>query len=157
MSTLTFRLTFRDNLPKFNQQYSTMRTKAARGKTLDSICQTCQSSQARLLQRDKRAGGNDRHPQRFINPGQLAIYPAQGWQRRRCRASYRQQLICAWGRIAGRHHNHRCPTEGETAQNVEWSYRITWSPREVERDLRTVVQRKACAGPLLGVVNNTDT
>jgi len=36
MSTLTFR----DNLPKFKQQYAAMRTKTAKGKILDSICHT---------------------------------------------------------------------------------------------------------------------
>lgn len=45
MSTLTFR----DNLPKFKQQYGAMRTKTARGKTLDSICQTYGCSRKYLI------------------------------------------------------------------------------------------------------------
>ncbi len=36
MSTITFR----DNLPRFKRRYAAMRTKAARGKMLDSLCAT---------------------------------------------------------------------------------------------------------------------
>ena len=52
MSTLTFR----DNLAKFKQQYAAMRTKTAKGKTLDSLCQTygCSRKYLNKLLRGKR-------------------------------------------------------------------------------------------------------